>query len=174
MAKLVRIVKRLTPEQKEKWSAFCASQGVTESEMLGMMIERVTSGAVDVEPRGLAEVKTNQINIKLPATKIAEITERAKQEGFPSRTTWVANVISQALDNKPVLNDEEANVIRASNRELSAIGRNLNQIARKINIEFRDSDRLKAEALEKLSDAIEQHKTLVSTFLDKSQNRWEQ
>ncbi|HCI4281960.1 TPA: plasmid mobilization relaxosome protein MobC [Klebsiella variicola subsp. variicola] len=141
--------------------------------MLAMMIERVTSGEVDLEPKGLAEVKTNQINIKLPASKIDEITQRAKQEGFPSRTTWVVSVISQALDNKPVLNDEEANTIRASNRELSAIGRNLNQIARKLNIEFRDSDRLSAEAIERLSDAIEQHKTAVAIFLDKSQKRWD-
>ncbi|ECE2109019.1 MobC family plasmid mobilization relaxosome protein [Salmonella enterica] len=141
--------------------------------MLAMMIERVTSGEVVLEPKGLAEVKTNQINIKLPAAKIDEITQRAKQEGFPSRTTWVVNVISQALDSKPVLNDEEANTIRASNRELSAIGRNLNQIARKLNIEFRDSDRMSAEAIERLSDAIEQHKTAVATFLDKSQKRWD-
>ncbi|EKL4200830.1 plasmid mobilization relaxosome protein MobC [Salmonella enterica] len=173
MAKLVRIVKRLTPEQKEKWSAFCASQGFSESEMLGMMIDRVTSGEVALQPKGLSELKTNQINIKLPAAKIDEITQRAKQEGFPSRTTWVVSVISQALDNKPVLNDEEANTIRASNRELSAIGRNLNQIARKLNIEFRDSDRLSAEAIERLSDAIEQHKTAVATFLEKSQKRWD-
>lgn len=168
-----KIERRVTPEVKANWQAFCKSRGFSESEMLAMMIERVTSGEVDLEPKGLAEVKTNQINIKLPAAKIDEITQRAKQEGFPSRTTWVVSVISQALDNKPVLNDEEANTIRASNRELSAIGRNLNQIARKLNIEFRDSDRLSAEAIERLSDAIEQHKTAVATFLEKSQKRWD-
>jgi hypothetical protein len=73
-----KIERRVTPEVKANWQAFCKSRGFSESEMLAMMIERVTSGEVDLEPKGLAEVKTNQINIKLPAAKIDEITQRAK------------------------------------------------------------------------------------------------
>lgn len=173
MAKLVRIVKRLTPEQKEKWSAFCAAQGVTESDMLGMMIERVTSGAVENNTKGLGEAKTAQLNIRATPAVLNRISERAKSEGFTSRTAWATNVLSQALTSKPSINDDELSMIRASNRELSAIGRNLNQIARQLNIEFRDSDRLTKEAIEALSSKIDEHKSLVAALLDKSQKRWE-
>ncbi|HBT9902792.1 TPA: MobC family plasmid mobilization relaxosome protein, partial [Klebsiella pneumoniae] len=37
----------------------------------------------------------------------------------------------------PVLTDEEVNTVRESCRQLGAIGRNLNQVARALNIEFR-------------------------------------
>ncbi|ENB0120699.1 plasmid mobilization relaxosome protein MobC [Escherichia coli] len=43
----------------------------------------------------------------------------------------------------PVLTDEEVNTVRESCRQLGAIGRNLNQVARALNIEFRESDKLK-------------------------------
>ncbi|EPX6815665.1 plasmid mobilization relaxosome protein MobC, partial [Shigella flexneri] len=49
----------------------------------------------------------------------------------------------------PVLTDEEVNTVRESCRQLGAIGRNLNQVARALNIEFRESDKLKQEAIEK-------------------------
>ncbi|MCV0267914.1 MobC family plasmid mobilization relaxosome protein [Pseudomonas aeruginosa] len=45
----------------------------------------------------------------------------------------------------PVLTDEEVNTVRESCRQLGAIGRNLNQVARALNIEFRESDKLKQE-----------------------------
>uniref|UniRef100_UPI00388EE249 plasmid mobilization relaxosome protein MobC n=1 Tax=Enterobacter cloacae TaxID=550 RepID=UPI00388EE249 len=48
----------------------------------------------------------------------------------------------------PVLTDEEVNTVRESCRQLGAIGRNLNQVARALNIEFRESDKLKQEAIE--------------------------
>ncbi|HIG1422041.1 MobC family plasmid mobilization relaxosome protein [Klebsiella pneumoniae] len=54
----------------------------------------------------------------------------------------------------PVLTDEEVNTVRESCRQLGAIGRNLNQVARALNIEFRESDKLKQEAIEKLAERI--------------------
>ncbi|WP_159332485.1 plasmid mobilization relaxosome protein MobC [Klebsiella pneumoniae] len=54
----------------------------------------------------------------------------------------------------PVLTDEEVNTVRESCRQLGAIGRNLNQVARALNIEFRESDKLKQEAIEKLDTRV--------------------
>ncbi|MET7091327.1 plasmid mobilization relaxosome protein MobC [Klebsiella pneumoniae] len=62
----------------------------------------------------------------------------------------------------PVLTDEEVNTVRESCRQLGAIGRNLNQVARALNIEFRESDKLKQEAIEKLAERIDQHLDHVS------------
>ena len=41
-----RIVKRVTPELKEKWQTFCHERGVSESDMLGLLLEKVTAGIV--------------------------------------------------------------------------------------------------------------------------------
>nr|HDI1662195.1 plasmid mobilization relaxosome protein MobC [Klebsiella pneumoniae]HDI1662415.1 plasmid mobilization relaxosome protein MobC [Klebsiella pneumoniae] len=68
----------------------------------------------------------------------------------------------------PVLTDEEVNTVRESCRQLGAIGRNLNQVARALNIEFRESDKLKQEAIEKLAERIDQHLDHVSELFDKT------
>ena len=80
---------------------------------------------------------------------------------------------SRALTNRmPVLTDEEVNTVRESCRQLVALGRNLNQVARALNIEFRESDKLKQEAIEKLAERIDQHLDHVSELFDKTWSRW--
>jgi len=89
MAKSYRIERRVTKEQKEAWQAFCQAQGVSESDMLGLMFEKVTAGNVAIDHRGLKETKTDQIKIRLNTRDMKRITERAKAEGFTSRTAWL-------------------------------------------------------------------------------------
>lgn len=167
-----RIVKRITPEQKEVWQTFCKDRGISESDMLGLLIERVTAGQVINDSKGLEEPRTGKVTIRLSPDDVQRMTARAKAEGFPSRTTWLTNLAMATLSKEPVLTDAEINSLRESNRELAAIGRNLNQIARVLNVEFRESDRLNREAIEALSSRIEEHKDMVAQLLDRNLNRW--
>uniref|UniRef100_UPI00388DF830 hypothetical protein n=1 Tax=Enterobacter hormaechei TaxID=158836 RepID=UPI00388DF830 len=41
-----------------------------------------------------------------------------------------------------------------------------------MNIEFRESDKLKQEAIEKLAERIDQHLDHVSELFDKTRSRW--
>ncbi|CDL22438.1 MULTISPECIES: hypothetical protein [Gammaproteobacteria] len=41
-----------------------------------------------------------------------------------------------------------------------------------MNIEFRESDKLKQEAIEKLAERIDQHLDHVSELFDKTWSRW--
>ena len=76
------------------------------------------------------------------------------------------------LSKEPVLTDAEVNALRGSNRELAAIGRNLNQIARALNVEFRDSDKLNKELIDRLLEQIDGHRDKVSNLIDRNMNRW--
>ena len=78
MAKSYRIERRVTKEQKEAWQAFCHAQGVSESDMLGLMIEKVTAGSVALDHKGLKETKTDQLNIRLNTRDMKRITKRAR------------------------------------------------------------------------------------------------
>jgi len=60
----------------------------------------------------------------------------------------------------------------AKPRELSAIGRNLNQIARILNLEFRESDKITKQAVENLAGYIERHTEKVAALISQSLNRW--
>lgn len=167
-----RIVKRITPEQKVIWQNFCKDRGISESDMLGLLIEKVTAGQIINPSKGLEEPRTGKVTIRVLPEDIERMTIRAKTEGFPSRTTWLTNLVMATLNKAPVLTDTEINSLRESNRELAAIGRNLNQIARALNVEFRETDRLNREAIEALSSRIEQHKDVVAQLLNRNLNRW--
>ncbi|WP_243637442.1 plasmid mobilization relaxosome protein MobC [Parashewanella curva] len=66
----------------------------------------------------------------------------------------------------------ETDALKESNRQLAAIGRNLNQIARVLNIEFRHSDKITAEMIELLVDRIDQHSTKVEDLIQQGHKRW--
>ena len=46
---------------------------------------------------------------------------------------WVSSLVQSSLMTTPVLTDQEVEVVSWANRELAAVGRNLNQIARSMN-----------------------------------------
>lgn len=169
---MTTIKKNVTPEQKERWQNFCRKKGVTESDMLGLLLHHVTDGEIGIVFEGLNLPKSEKVTVRLDKKTIQKMSERAMAEGFPSRTSWATNMLVSVLDNDPVLTGAEIEVLRESNRELAAIGRNLNQIAHAINIDFRDSDQMTRDFSEALSAAISQHRKRVSALLDRALNRW--
>ncbi|HCE5184921.1 plasmid mobilization protein [Vibrio parahaemolyticus] len=163
---------QLSEQEKSAWKQFCDDNATTESKMIRMMIGKVAPGVLESESDFLKQPKTNQVNIRLSTTDQKKLTKKAKLEGYPNRTKWTTAVVLKALHKEPVLSEAEISVLRESNRELAAIGRNLNQIARALNIEFRDGDRFKMEAVQALVDRIEKHKDKVASLLNKNMNRW--
>jgi hypothetical protein len=169
---MARIEKRVTDEQKQAWIAYCQDKGISESDMLGLLIEQVTKGKVGIHFKGLKKTKTNNINIRLSPGEIKKVTERAILEKFPSRTTWVKKLIISTLENGPVLTDTEVNTLRESNREINAIGRNLNQIAHALNIDFRQASCLNFSVIDIALKKIDSLSGVVNSVIDKANYRW--
>lgn len=162
---------RLTDDEKAAWSQFCRASHVSESKMLRMMIRKV-SGYAPHTAASSAESKSEKVTIRLAPGDFKKMDGMAQEEGYLNRTSWTTAVVLAALHREPVLTDEEIKALRQSCRELGAIGRNLNQVARALNVEFRESDRIKREAIEDLSGNINEHRALVLDLLDKNMNRW--
>ncbi|WP_419620570.1 plasmid mobilization relaxosome protein MobC, partial [Thiolapillus sp.] len=62
--------------------------------------------------------------------------------------------------------------LRESNRELAAIGRNLNQIARAVNIELENIRSIDARIFPELKNIINDHTDEVASYVAASANRW--
>jgi hypothetical protein len=62
--------------------------------------------------------------------------------------------------------------LRESNRQLAAIGRNLNQLVRALNSDARATNRITRAEIKTLAEQIEEHKTKVATLLEQNLNRW--
>lgn len=166
---------RLTASEKKAWMGFCKEKQISEATMLRKMIMRVTEGQVPIKSLEYnPAAKTNQIKIRLNDAGLAALDAKASKEGYCNRTGWTTAVVLAALHREPVLTDSEISALRESNREMAAIGRNLNQIARALNIDFRESDKLKHEDIEKLAERIEHHKEQVSALLSRNMSRWDE
>ena len=71
------------------------------------------------------------------------------------------------------MDDTELQGLRTSNRELAAIGRNLNQIAKALNEAFHETERVRLDRLAELSRAIEGNRMAIQSLVRASQNTWE-
>ncbi len=161
---------QLTEIEKANWKQFCQLHGMSESEMLRMLINRVSPEAANTSY--FKENKTNKITIRLSNENHKKLSHRAKTEGYITQTSWVTSAVMSNLFREPILTNEEMTVLRDSNRQLAALGRNLNQITRVLNIEFRQSDIVTKEMIEVLNERIEEHKAKVYQLLNKNRNRW--
>lgn len=163
---------RLTDDEKKAWRKFCQDRSVSESDMLRLMINQVSGGEGEAGTSDQEEKKTEQISIRISSKDKYRLIKRAKKEGYPSRTSWVTSLVLAALHREPVLSQDEISALRESNRQLAAIGRNINQLARALNTDARAQTRITRADIKDLSSQIEDHKTKVAELLDQNLNRW--
>ncbi|GAW87315.1 conserved hypothetical protein [Bathymodiolus platifrons methanotrophic gill symbiont] len=167
-----RIVITLKEKEKEAWESFCSSQKMTGSGMLRKLITHVTKGQIIFNSKKNKTPKEGIISMRFNSKDVEEIEKRAKKEGFENRSQWGRALILNKIDNHPTFTIEEIKAIVESNRQLSAIGRNLNQITRALNIDATNSNSPSEELLISLSKTIDNQQGKIMSLLDQSLNRW--
>jgi hypothetical protein len=78
--------------------------------------------------------KTQMVHVRLEPYYYNELGRLAAQRRW-YRSAYLANLLYAHVDRRPVLCHDEVNAVRQVARQLADIGRNINQIARKANIE---------------------------------------
>jgi hypothetical protein len=72
----------------------------------------------------------------------------------------------------PVLTEIELLAVEAVNRELGAIGRNINQIARALNEAHFQTERVRLDRLTELSEKIDSTREAIRGLVRASRNSW--
>jgi hypothetical protein len=162
-------------ETKKQFRSIAKAQGLSESELLRavvlVVIGQDNSDEQLVEPSA-EKSDINRMMIRLASFLMEAVSARAKTKGMaPSR--WVAALVQSHLTGQPVMTDDELAALKASNRELAAIGRNINQIAKVLNETFHETERVKLEKLAELSQTIEKNREAIRALVRASQNSWE-
>lgn len=164
-------------ETKARFRRKAKSRGLTESELLRSIvlasIAPKENADKQIEP-GLASqpVKTGRMTIRMPGYLVEATKAKAKAKGMtPSR--YIAAMVQSNYTGKPVLSDDELTALRINSRELVAIGRNINQIARALNASFHEKDLVQLDALADLGQMIERNRAVILRFINASQNAWE-
>ena len=165
----------INKEEKDALVLFLQEMKISEAEFLRRLIRQVLGDRIgtskEKKPLDIKDAG-NKFTLRMAGSEIRAIEERADNEGFTYRTSWAVSVLRQALSSAPIFTKDEIKAIRESNRELAAIGRNLNQVAHAINIDQRHEDQLTPELFNSLRDHLVEHRERVSRLLDLSLNRW--
>lgn len=169
---MARIVITLKEKEKEALENFCLSQSMTGAGMLRKLISHLTKGQIPFNKKEKNGRKRDIISMRFNNQDVKKIEKRTTDEGFENRSQWLRALVLNKLDNHPTFTTDEIKAITEANRQLSAIGRNLNQIARSLNIDANHTSSPNEEMLVSFSKTINNQQSKIMNLLDKSLNRW--
>jgi len=123
-----------------------------------------------VEPDA-ENAENEKMTIRLPRFLVDAAKERAKAKGIAT-SRWIAALVQSSLMDKPVMADQELTVLRSNIRELNAIGRNINQMARALNESKNNTDKVKLDTLDLLRTYLDRNIAFVRSLVRASQQAW--
>ena len=159
-------------ETKERFSAIARAQGASESALLRRLAEAMIGTGLAVGatiPAPESVPLSGRITVRLHPDDLLLLRERATRRGECQRPRTFLCWYASHLRRLAPLPDAELKALKYAIGELSAIGRNLNQIARAVNVGDGTAASTKADlqallrACTGLRDAV---KGLVSRNLD--------
>jgi len=150
---------------------------LSESELLRLIVvtelaEIGSSESEEYDNEDESDVKTSRVNVRLPIPMQLEIDRRRASAGGMARSTWIRSLVQSNLLNIPIMTDGEVIALAESNRQLAAIGRNLNQIARALNLAYHETGRIKLEQIESVIETIDGHRQHVAALISAAEGRW--
>lgn len=163
---------------KDPWAEYCNALGKKPGAAIKEAIELQLKKAQSL-PAPKIYQQTNEapplqpkqrFEILLTASEKNAIKERAHIERCSMRR-WIVDAIRTGLTHEPQFGMSEIEALGESNYQLLAIGRNLNQIARKLN--EGDSDPIQTELIKGLRAIIDKHTHVVSSAIRASLERWD-
>lgn len=172
----------LGSELKPAWLAYCQQRGLSPGAALRGSIEQELARIKLANPQSKASpARRRQVidepddgdkirrELRLTPSEDRAVVERADQEEC-SPQRWMIYAIRAALTHEPQFTMSDTRALWESSSQLRAIGRNLNQIAKRLN--ERDDAMFPVEQLDELRAAISQHTAQVSQVIAGSTNRW--
>ena len=169
------IAARVTLETKDRVRRLAQREGITESALLKQLLEVVlrTSGAD--EPTVAPADKVNRqgrLYVRMETQDLRLLAERSKARGMAS-ATYAALALRAHLRGGAPIPKAEYVALRQSIDGLSAVGRNLNQIARTLNQGGRPGlpGRQEVAAMLKVAEGLRDH---FKALLEGNRKSWEE
>jgi len=133
-------------------------------------------GVGELTPPKAPPLRAERVTVRLSLDEMSAIQPFADE--FGSVREWmVALVRSRIRPDEPQFANREVRALYESNRELWAIGRNINQIAHAMNADMVQAGRLgtskaRVDELEGLKALIDRHTSKVMAMANASVDRW--
>ena len=185
-AALYPIVKtRVSPAEQKQFQDLAEAAGKKPGTLLRELIQaHIAGGVVPVRETGpakkiapAAHAELERFELRLAAFMKSEVKRRAQTEEMSS-SEWVAALIQTVLMDEPVLTDREIEIVSHANRQLAALGRNLNQIARSMNraeligVGFNKEEILTLEGIQLLKSQIRRLRESMLSLVRARNRAW--
>lgn len=160
---------------KDPWVRYCAQQNIKPGVALRQVVEKLLNSpskpsSIFTQAKGSDRGKKLRWEVPLTPSEKQAVEKRAEQENCSPRR-WVVNLIRLALTREPQFMTKELEVLGESNYQLYSIGRNLNQLAKRLNEGHLEP--VTVERIEELRKAIREHTDKVNRAMSASLDRWE-
>lgn len=166
----------LTNEEKTRWKSYCDASGMSDAAMLRTLVRRALTENNPTVTSSLSSQpnapRTRRISFNLSQEFSEKLRRRMEKEGYTSPTNWATSCVMASLSGEAVPSLEERTALEESNRQILAIGRNLNQLARAINSDPSEASALNEKLISALSEKLRVHVEKVSALLEKSRRRF--
>jgi hypothetical protein len=130
----IQLATWVSPETHARFTALAAADEMSVACLLGELVEEALDGVPVAPPnaRGARETRPDRVAIRLRPGDVEALVRRAKARRLKP-STYIAALVRSHLVVDPPLPAAELAMLERATAEVSAIGRNLNQIARAIN-----------------------------------------
>lgn len=135
----------------------------TPTKALPQLLEAATAS-----PAG---AKTEQVYVRLTPYYFAELGRLAEERNW-YRSTYLANLFKAHADLCPVLCEAEINAVRQVGRQLADMGRNINQITRKLNVSLEHAHLTMSIDFELVKMLIELEASSIKSLLRANLQGW--
>jgi hypothetical protein len=148
-------------ETKQRFASAAARQGLSESALLKRLVEQMLASAVTdtlAEPVVSPDARAARVTVRLVREDKALLCERAAARTMPA-ATYVSVLVRSHLRRLAPLPDRELSDLQASVRELAAVGRHLNAMARLLQQDARHAvpGRQEVQAMLRVCEGLRDH-----------------
>lgn len=171
-------------DSKKPWLAYCAKRNLKPGAQIRAAVDaelaRVKRGVVRDDAGGTIPAvvakdespdygKKKRLELRLTPSELQVLKALADGEGC-SHQVWAVNALRGVMTRQPQIGMKEYEALGESNYQLLAIGRNLNQLAKRLN--QLHVEPVSVEKIEALTRIIEKHTRQVSKVMGASLERW--
>ena len=172
-----RIETILSEIEHTAWQTFCLETGKNSAKILREFIKHSLGDCVHPAEKyvqkPLAKIlKSKRITVSFTQVEWDAIVAKVALEGYNNPTHWLRSLVMNVLYQEAVLTDKEIHALEKLSYQLWAIGHNLNQVTRALNINFNATGGLKFEMLQSLKNLNTEACDAFSALIRRNKTRW--
>lgn len=163
-----------SPDQKASFAALADSRGLSQSKLLGLLIEALLARSPIAQAVGQAQAESSErdrITIRLRPGDGKLLRSRAQRRRM-NYTTYVATLIRAHVRADPPMPIEELKMLERSLAEVSAISRSLGRLARAAR-EEQGADAGRLPELASIREALEELRLALREVVKVNRISWE-